>query len=103
MSSAPEVVGGALAIAGCAVAVLATLAMWFAPTVDDRFHLLAPVTTVAAPLIAAGLIVYNGLSLTSGQIALIAGILLASGPAITASIARAKTERERPGGNEEPE
>lgn len=102
MSSTSEMVGGGLAVAGCAVAVLSTLAMFTAPSTWERLHLMAPVTTIAGPLIAAGLITYDGLSLTSGQIALVAVLLAVTGPAITASIARAKHERDVHS-NEEPE
>jgi multisubunit Na+/H+ antiporter MnhG subunit len=58
---------------------------------------------VAGPLVAAGLIADNGLTLTSGQIALVAVVLAATSPAITASIARAKSQRDNPERSEEPE
>lgn len=101
MSSATQLIGGSIAAAGCAVAVLDTLAMWIVRAVPDRLHFLSPVTSVAAPLVGAGLIVYNGLSLTSGQIALVVAVLVATGPAITASFARTWAEREHPATEEE--
>ena len=103
MSSTSEWVGGVLAICGCAVAVLASLAMYAVRGNDDRLHLLAPVTTVAGPLIAAGLIAYDGLNLTSLQVAVIAIVLAMTGPSITTAVARAATERSRPEETEEPE
>jgi multicomponent Na+:H+ antiporter subunit G len=76
--------------------------MFAVPTLEDRLHLLAPVTTIGAPLVGAGLIVYNGLTLTSGQIALIVAILAITGPSITVAVARANRQREN-STTEEPE
>lgn len=103
MSAVSEDVGGALAICGCAVAALATAALCFARSPEVRLHFLAPVTTLAGPFIAAGLITYNGLTLSSAEVALTVAVLGVTGAAVTASIGRAMTERSRPQRNEEPE
>lgn len=102
MSGAAVVIGSTLAIAGSSVAVLSTLAMVVMSTAAERLHYLAPVTSVAGPLVGAGLVVDNGLSLTSGQIALTVLLLALTGPALTAAVARAQSLRVSDR-NEEPE
>jgi multicomponent Na+:H+ antiporter subunit G len=104
MSATTQLIGGGIAAVGCAVAVLDTLAMLLVRSVPDRLHFLSPGTSIAGPLVGAGLIVHDGLSLTSGQIALVVIVLAATGPAITAAFARTWAEREHPATEEaEPE
>ncbi|HET6877617.1 MAG TPA: monovalent cation/H(+) antiporter subunit G [Jatrophihabitans sp.] len=101
--TARHVVEIVLLAGGCAVTVLASLAMLWTTQLRQRLHLLAPVTSLGSPLIAASLAVANGWSLTTGQILLIAVLLAASGPAIGMATARAGRQREQGGEQEAPE
>lgn len=64
-------------------------------SVYDRLHLLAPVTSLAGPLIGAALVLKNGWALASGQIILIVVLLAVSGPAAGVAAARAAHEQDR--------
>lgn len=101
--TARHVVEIVLLVAGCAVTILSSLAMVWTTRLRDRLHLLAPVSSLGAPLIAASLAVANGWSLTTGQILLIAVLLAGSGPAIGMATARAARHREQGGSPEAPE
>lgn len=79
----------ALVSLGSAVMVAAALGS-LAVRSDEltRVHFLTPVTSLGAPLVAAGVCVAEGWGLTSGQIVLIVGLLFATGPLMTAATGR---------------
>jgi multicomponent Na+:H+ antiporter subunit G len=98
-----EVVVDVLLVAGVAVTVAASLAMLLVRRASDRIHLLAPTTSLGAPLVGAALVVENGLTLTSGQIGLVVVLLAVTGPVVASATGRARVERHRAGVEEDPE
>jgi multicomponent Na+:H+ antiporter subunit G len=62
------VVAQVLVFAGVAVVVVSALAMLRARTLLNRLHLLAPVTTLGAPLVGLGLALAGGWTLGWGAI-----------------------------------
>ena len=93
--SAMTVIEGVLGALGCALVVLSTLEMLLRKQVPDRLHLLAPASSLGAPLVALALVLANGVSLTSGEIAFIGALVIGTGPVLTAAMARVHRERER--------
>ena len=57
-------------------------------------HFLAPVTTLAVPLIAVAAVLSLGLSLGSASVAVTAAAVAVSGPALTAAVGRALAAEE---------
>jgi multisubunit Na+/H+ antiporter MnhG subunit len=98
-----DVVIIALLAAGCAVTVLSSCAMLWIGNLYDRLHLLAPVSSLGAPLIGAALVVQNGWGLTAGQVLLVVVLLAVTGPAVGMATARAAAGIERGGSDEAPE
>lgn len=96
------VVEALLLWAGCAVVVLSSAAMLWTTALPRRLHLLAPVTSLGIPLIAAALVVRNGMTLTSAIVVLIALVAALVGPATGMAAARTGVQRAR-GDAEEPE
>lgn len=88
------VVGGVLIWLGVLVVVLSAVAALVLRPAHPRLHGLAPVTSLGGPLIGAGLVVVNGLNLTTASVVLIVGLLALTGPALTAAMARLAAERE---------
>ena len=88
------VVGGVLIWLGVLVVVLSAGAALVLRPVYSRLHALAPVSSLAGPLIGAGLAIVNGLSLTTATVLLIVVLLAVTGPALTAAMARLAAERE---------
>ncbi|WP_329063656.1 cation:proton antiporter [Amycolatopsis sp. NBC_01480] len=82
-----------LVFAGVAVVLLASAALVRARDLFTRLHLLSPVTTLGAPLIAAGLVLVNGVHLGSGAIVATAVLLLVTGPVIQSATARLEAAR----------
>jgi len=79
----------ALVVAGTALAVATSvLALVTRGGFFTRLHLLTPVTSVAAPLVGAGLAVENGLGFTTAQILVIVAMLAVASPALQAATAR---------------
>jgi multicomponent Na+:H+ antiporter subunit G len=87
-------VGAVLIWLGVLVVVVSAAAALVLRPVHPRLHALTPVTSLAGPLIGAGLAVVNGLSLTTATVLLIVGLLAVTGPALTAAMARLAGERE---------
>ena len=54
----------------------------------DRLHLLAPMTSLGTPLVALGLALRNGWSLTSLQIVLTCLLVFVTGPAMSSAAGR---------------
>lgn len=96
MSAAGHGVQIALLALGCGVTVLSTLAMLWVTELRERLHLLAPVSSLGVPLVAAALVLANGWSLTSGQIVVIAVLAVLTGPALGMATARAGKQRTEP-------
>jgi multisubunit Na+/H+ antiporter MnhG subunit len=94
------VFGGVLIWLGVLVVVASAAAAVVLPSAHPRLHALAPVTSLAGPLVGAGLAVLNGLSLTTAAVLLIVALLAVTGPAVSAAVARLAHERQReaPGG-----
>lgn len=88
---------------GCVVTVLPSIALLRTRNVYDALHLLAPVSSFGGPLIGAGMMVENGWTLTTAQVALIAVLLLTTGTAATIATGRVAKERESGPTSEEPE
>lgn len=93
--SAMVVLEGVLGGLGCVLVVVATLEMVFRKQVPDRLHLLAPASSLGAPLVVLALVLVNGVSLTSGEIAFIGALVVGTGPVLTAALARVHRERQR--------
>lgn len=74
---------------GVAVAVLSSLGALSAGRDNFvRLHFLTPLTSVASPLVGAGLCLENGWGLTTGEIILVVVMLVFSGPVISSSTGR---------------
>jgi len=80
--------GVCLCLLGLAIVTLCPLLALRLHRPLDRLHLLAPVTTLGAPLVTLGLALRDGWSLPSAQI-LLTGLLVAlTGPAMTSASGR---------------
>lgn len=80
--------------AGVAVVVVSTLAATLLSSVFDRLHLLTVTTSLGSPLIAGGLAIESGWNATTASIAVVAAVLVVTGPAMSASTARLTAETE---------
>ncbi|MCR6482029.1 monovalent cation/H(+) antiporter subunit G [Amycolatopsis sp. OK19-0408] len=83
-----------LVFAGVAVVVLSAVTMLRARTLLNRLHLLAPVTTLGAPLVGIGLALANGWNLGSAAILLTVVLLAATGPVLQSGLGRVEAERQ---------
>jgi multicomponent Na+:H+ antiporter subunit G len=92
------VLGGVLIWLGVLVVVVSAVAALVLPAVHPRLHALTPVTSLAGPLIGAGVAVLNGFSLTTATVLLIVVLLAITGPALTTAMARLAGEREQEAG-----
>ena len=87
------VVAQVLVFAGVAVVVVSALAMLRAKTLLNRLHLLAPVTTLGAPLVGVGLALTSGWNLGSGAILLTVVLLAVTGPVLQSAAGRVEARR----------
>lgn len=81
----------ALGLVGLGTAVIVASCIGALVVGDDeltRVHFLSPVTSLGAPLVAAGVGVADGWGLAAGQIILIAGLLFVTGPVMSAATGR---------------
>lgn len=76
-----------LALAAGVVA-LSALGLVAAPSVLPRMHFVAPVTSVAAPLVGLAYVVDQGLGLAAGLVLATVGVLALTGPPLGAAIGR---------------
>lgn len=83
----------AVAATGCLVVVASCLAAVRARDVFTRLHLLSPTTSVGAPLVCLGLALYDGWTLTTGEILLVGLLLALTGPVIASATARVAAQR----------
>lgn len=86
--SALNVVAGGCYLLGVAVVVLSAALALPLRQAEDRLHLLAPMTSLGAPLVAVGLALRNGWSLTTLQIVLTGLLILITGPVMASAAAR---------------
>ena len=79
-----------LALLGLATVVVALSAvgMVAAPSPLSRLHFIAPVTSVAAPLVGLAYVVDQGIGLAAGLVLLTVGLLALTGPPLGAAIGR---------------
>ena len=89
-----NVAAAVLVFAGVAVVVVSALAMLRARTLLNRLHLLAPVTTLGAPLIGVGLALATGWNLTSGAILLTVVLLAVTSPVLQSATGRVEAQRQ---------
>jgi multicomponent Na+:H+ antiporter subunit G len=82
-----------LAAAGLVV-LLSAVGFLAARDTIARLHFITPVTSVAAPLTGAGYVVQLGPGLASGLAVLLIALLVVSGPALGASIARVRAAQD---------
>ena len=74
---------------GTAVTVAACLsALFMRSSAFDRMHFLTPITTIASPLVVAGLCVEQGWGLTAASYLLVGGLLFFSAPLLEAAMGR---------------
>jgi multicomponent Na+:H+ antiporter subunit G len=79
----------ALLIAGTALTVACSIGVLVMPTVYDRIHYLGPVSVVVPVLIAAAVVVDQGLSPLGIKAMLVALLLATTGPIVGHATARA--------------
>jgi multisubunit Na+/H+ antiporter MnhG subunit len=83
-----------LVFLGVFVTVLSVLsALRLRPTLA-RLHTITPITSLAAPLIGAGLVIANGWSLTTATVAVIVVLMAITGPVLSAATGRLAAQEE---------
>jgi multisubunit Na+/H+ antiporter MnhG subunit len=70
------------------VVVLSAVGLVAAPSALARLHFIAPVTSLAAPLVGVAYVVDQGIGLAAGLVLLIVGLLALTGPPLGAAIGR---------------
>jgi multicomponent Na+:H+ antiporter subunit G len=75
------------------VTVASVLGVVVLRTTLGKLHYLAPVTSVAAPLFGAALVVANGWGITAALDILIVALLAISGPVLEAAIGRVDAQQ----------
>lgn len=83
-----------LLAAGLLVVVLSVVGAVVLRTTYAKLHYLTPVTTVAAPLLGASLVVDTGWGITAGLDILIVGLLMVGGPVLEVSIGRVEAQQD---------
>ena len=74
---------------GVAIAVTSVVGALFAGSDHyNRLHFVTPITSVAGPVIAAGLCIQTGWGITAGTILLVVGLLFVAGPVTAAATGR---------------
>lgn len=88
------IVAQVFVFAGVAVVVVSALTMLRARTLLNRLHLLAPVTTLGAPLVGIGLALATGWNLGSAAILLTVVLLAVTGPVLQSAVGRVEARRQ---------
>lgn len=88
------VVAQVFVFAGVAVVVVSAVTMLRARTLLNRLHLLAPVTTLGAPLVGLGLALDTGWNLGSAAILLTVVLLAVTGPVLQSAVGRVEARRQ---------
>ena len=86
--SAHELVVLVLLGLAAVVVVLSAVGLVAAPSALARLHFIAPVTSLAAPLVGVAYVVDQGMGLAAGLVLLIVGLLALTGPPLGAAIGR---------------
>jgi multicomponent Na+:H+ antiporter subunit G len=81
------VVLGLLGLAALVV-VLSAVGLLAAPSALSRLHFIAPVTSLAAPLVGLAYVVDQGIGLAAGLVLVVVGVLALTGPPLGAAIGR---------------
>lgn len=89
-----NVFAAVLTFAGVAVVPVASIGLLRARGTLARLHFLAPVTTLAGPLIGLGLMIEIGWNLTSLLVALTVVLLAITGPVLQTATARLARDRQ---------
>jgi multicomponent Na+:H+ antiporter subunit G len=84
-----------LTFTGVAVVGASALGAMLARTPLSRLHFLTPITSLAAPLIGAGLVAANGWNLGSAAVVVIVVLLGVTGPVVQSATGRLYGQRER--------
>jgi monovalent cation/proton antiporter MnhG/PhaG subunit len=84
----------ALVVAGTAIIVASALGAVFARDSYHRLHFSTPITSLGGPLIAIGLAVKNGPTLTTASILFPMVLLFLVSPVMSAAIARMLAQNE---------
>lgn len=79
---------------GTVLAVLASVAALRSRSVFRRLHYLTVLTSLAAPLVGAAMIVADGLGLTGASVLLIVVLLAVTGPILSAATGRLNAQRD---------
>ena len=103
MSAVADDIGLAVYALGIAVVVLTSLGALVLRGVYNRLHFLTPATSVGAPLIWIGLVILEGMGLTTGLALLIVVLLAVSGPVLEVATGRVAGQREGLVRSESPE
>jgi multicomponent Na+:H+ antiporter subunit G len=88
---------------GVVVVVVTALASLCVRSAKDRLHFLTPTTALGAPLVGLGLVLENGWSLTSAQIAVTCFLMMLTGPVLASAALRVAAMREGSVSEETPE
>ena len=78
---------GLLGVAALVV-VLSAVGLVAAPSALSRLHFIAPVTSLAAPLVGVAYVVDQGPGLAAGLVLVVVGLLALTGPPLGAAIGR---------------
>ena len=87
MSPHELVTPGLLGVAALVV-VLSAVGLVAAPSELSRLHFIAPVTSLAAPLVGVAYLVDRGPGLAAGLVLVVVGLLALTGPPLGAAIGR---------------
>lgn len=101
--SVVHVAGVVCVYAGVAVVVLSALASLRVRRPEARAHFLTPTTSLGTPLVGVGLVLHDGWSLTSAQIALTCALLMVAGPVLASATVRVASQREGSVSRESPQ
>ncbi|WP_116204706.1 cation:proton antiporter [Amycolatopsis circi] len=82
-----------LVFAGVFIVLASAVGLVRAKDLLTRLHLLAPATTLGAPLIGIGLVLVNGVQLGSGAILATVVLLAVTSPILQAATARLEARR----------
>src|SRR3954447_21042033 len=78
----------ALLFSGVLVVTASSIGALLAPDTQPRLHFVAPVASLGAPLIGAGLGVDSGLTLTTASIVLVVLLMSVTNPVLTSAVGR---------------
>lgn len=83
-----EVVVLVLLAAAALIVALSALGLVAAPSILPQLHFVAPITSLAAPLVGVAYLVDQGIGLSAGLVLATVGLLALTGPPLGAAIGR---------------